>query len=515
MIRKKDLGRLDFIAEGGVGAVHRVPQCTLPGLPPLAYKELLPTLSSPDRRQALDSMTKAVAFRAALGPADRDDLDEYTTWPVDMVEDGGVPCGLVMPLIPPDFFLKTRPPGGAPGSVVFDLSWLSAKDSQAQVNGIDRSAVQDPLIRIALLAHLVYAVGRLHRHGAVYGDLSLKNAALAVNPPRVRLLDCDATAPLTDLTRVQLHSPFFKPPELISGTQSLQDDRTDVYKLGLCVIRGLQQGPGVSQTKSADGLVGILDAAAVDVIRRAVGTDRAQRPTARELFSCLEQALMDKASPPVVRSASLDRAVLVRGQDVQVSWDAAGAKQVRILGANGLEVMLPDPGRCPARRSVIPAASGDIVVEVVNRHGTAQAVAGTVSLYELPPFDVTTSGLPRPVVPGVPAVAIPAVLTALPAVPAMTAATHPVPRVVMPALDAVLDALRPLRTVLSPVARVDEAVLSAGRHIRSSLDPLTARGQGSLGSAVAGATRNVRAVFDHAVQDLRTRAARQRSATRP
>ena len=40
MIRKRDLGPLKFIAGGAVGLVYRVPRFTLPGLPPLAFKQV-------------------------------------------------------------------------------------------------------------------------------------------------------------------------------------------------------------------------------------------------------------------------------------------------------------------------------------------------------------------------------------------------------------------------------------------------------------------------------------------
>ena len=48
-----------------------------------------------------------------------------------------------------------------------------------------------------LLAQLVYDVARLHKQGWVYGDLSFKNAAFAISPPRMILLDCDGAADLT------------------------------------------------------------------------------------------------------------------------------------------------------------------------------------------------------------------------------------------------------------------------------------------------------------------------------
>lgn len=510
MISKKDLGRLARISVGAVGTVYRVPTFTLPGGVPLAYKEVKADLTAAVRQEALDAMRRSVDFRAALSPADQDDLDAHTCWPMEMVEDRGSACGLVMPLIPHDFFVTTNPPSGSPDTLVFDLSWLSAKASQAQLKGIDRSGVQDVLVRIALLAQLVYAVGRLHKHGAVYGDLSLKNAALAVNPPRVRLLDCDAAAGLNDPTRVQFHSPFFMPPENASKAQKLQDDRTDVYKLGLCIVRGLQQGRGISQTKDPSPLSAVLDAAAVDAVTRAVGDDRAARPSAKELFEALERNLQSKAAPPVLVSASLDRTTLPRGTQVEVSWVSSGGTEVRILGANGLAETLPDSGAPTGTHVVTPQGSGTIAVEIVNRHGSAQVFAGSVSLYDLPPFSVDVTRLPRPLVPAMPQVAVPTVLERLPIVPEASTAGHPVPRIEMPSLEPIAEATSALRVTASPMPRLDNAVTDAARNVRSALLPTDGP---ALAAAVADATAQARAVVDRAWQDLRDRASRQRNAT--
>jgi hypothetical protein len=495
--------------------VYRVTNFSLPGQPALAYKELLPDLAQAQRAEALAAMTRSVDFRNALCAADRDDLDEFTTWPIDLVEDRGRTYGVVMPLIPADFFLTAQPQSGPAMDVVFDLSWLCAKDSQAQVQGIDRSGVQDALVRIALLAQLVYAVGRLHKHGAVYGDLSLKNAALAVGPPQVKLLDCDAAAALNDPARVQLHSPFFKPPEIIAGTQQLQDDRTDVYKLGLCIIRGLQQGQGISQAKDPLPLRKVLDAQAVDTVARAVGA-RSGRPTAKELFACLERNLLARAAPPIVHRATLNRTVQLRGLDVEVRWESTGGEQVRILGANGLEVRLPDPGTTSTRHVVTPRASGEIVVEIGNAHGTVQLVAGTTTLYDLPPMHVDLRSLPRPQVPRVPPITVPSAFSTPPAVPSVTTTTHPVPRPIVPPLTPVTDAVLAIRTASAPIRLVDGAFMVA--FVGATGAVRTSPGNGpchaDLGTAVAAATRSARAVLDDAWQDLRDRAARQRSARR-
>jgi hypothetical protein len=511
MIRKQDLGRLERIAEGAVGVVYKLLDFTLPGQPTLAYKELKPADSqfTPDKRQqALDAMQRSVHFRERLSPANRADLDEVSTWPIGMVEDRGDPCGLVMPLLPAEFFLTANPPGGSPHELVFELSWLCAKDSQTQTVGIDRSAVSDPLVRIALLARLVYAVGRLHKHGAVYGDLSLKNAALAVNPLRVKLLDCDAVAALSDRNRVQMHSPFFQPPEHQTDKNRLQDHRTDVFKLALCIIRGLQQGPGVTQAKDPNALATMLDAPAVDLLVRAVGADPAARPTAKELFDCLDQNLQAKAAPPLLRSARLNRQVVPRGSDVEVIWEATGAKAILIQGPNGFTHTLPDPGTTPASWQFKPTNSGEITVEVRNGHGSARAVAREVMLFTLPPFEQLdlTGKLPVPEFARPPDVEVPTLRHDFPPIPTTGAADHRPPAIAVPSLAPVTDLLAAVQDVVEPIAGLAEhhsLMFDAAEAVRRAVDPgLTGA---PLGAATASVAAGARAVLDHAWEQLRDR----------
>ncbi len=120
---------------------------------------------------------------------------------------------------------------------------------QAAVAGY-RSDTDDPVLRLAVLANLVYAVAALHRHGLVYGDLSLASAAFSDVDARVRLLHCHGVAYLRDPARYQRNSPHFLAPECQAigvheharGNPHIQDQATDVYKLGLCIVRGAQPG---------------------------------------------------------------------------------------------------------------------------------------------------------------------------------------------------------------------------------------------------------------------------------
>ena len=106
--------------------------------------------------------------------------------------------GSLMPLLTDDYFITLPDP---PAREVRDLNWLIATPDQLQANGLEQDI--DHVERLLLLAQLCYAIGRLHKHGWVYGDLSYMNAAFALGPPRLMLLDCDGAARLTDLDRVR------------------------------------------------------------------------------------------------------------------------------------------------------------------------------------------------------------------------------------------------------------------------------------------------------------------------
>jgi hypothetical protein len=464
------LGPMTPIGEGAVGEVYRLDTFTLPGsFTPLAFKELKASLSTRDRKEALRSMISAVAFRDSLSDADQAELDEYTTWPVAIVKDQGLAVGILMPLIPPEFFIAANPRGGQPSAIVCELAFLTASDAFASARGLDLSAANDPLVRLALAAQLVYAVARLHQNGIVYGDLSLRNAAVAINPPRVKLLDCDATALIIDTGRHQLHSPFFLPPENgPGGSHKLQDDKTDVYKLGLCVLRMLVRGKGTTQLKDPAYLQGILDQEGVDIISRALSNDRSQRPTAAAQFKSLMETVINRAQPPVMLSAGISRSVMLRGRDVTVSWKATGASRIRIHGSNGLEVNINDPYSTPGGYVVTPLGSGPIIVEAENTHGADGLVAGVVDLFDLPPFVLPTSLLPHPFVPALPETTLPK--AHLPVPPTVTADKHPAPRLEVPSLAPVFEILRQPMTLSPASGRVAAATMEATTRLGMSLE---------------------------------------------
>ena len=102
-----------------------------------------------------------------------------------------------MPVIPSAFFFEmTYAPTGQKTTELRDLKWLNATPKQLAANGL--SADVDLVERLALLAQLVYCVARLHKHDWVFGDISFSNAAYAIDPPRMILLDCDGATSVAE-----------------------------------------------------------------------------------------------------------------------------------------------------------------------------------------------------------------------------------------------------------------------------------------------------------------------------
>lgn len=398
-VEKSSLGQLTPLSKGGFGEVFRAGGYHLPGDPAdLVYKEF-----TQEAALQAKSAAAAVAYRDGLSPFDRADLDAHTAWPRALVEQPqGTVTGLLMPLIPKDFFCRMEDPDtGALTDKPLEMTWLAAGARQRAANQLNLQDVPK-LERLILLGKLVYAIGRLHKHGWVFGDVSLRNAVFALNPPRVILLDCDGAAPLSDTSRRQATTPFWDPPECPPrGTQRLQDERTDVYKLGLAILRCMTPGKGATTAKDPAGLAGVLDAAGVTLITRVLGTDPGRRPAAGELYDYFYRVVSANVLPPEVVTARLRHPFRVRGQDVRIDWQINNAVTVTVIA--GRQRLVFNLARQPDGCVFHPAESGPVAIEVANRFGNVRVELGEVTVYDLPSFKVDFGFLPAPRVPRLPA----------------------------------------------------------------------------------------------------------------
>lgn len=397
LISKADLGPLAKISEGGFGIVYSVPQYRMPGDPgtPLAYKEF--TKDIPEQAQTAE---RSVLFRDLLHSGNQADLDRRAVWPRALVEDHGTVTGLVMPLIPGDFFFElSYAQTGQRTTELRDLKWLNATHKQLAANGL--SADADFVERLALLAQLVYCVARLHKHDWIFGDISFSNAAYAIGPPRMILLDCDGATSVAHAALRPAVSTFgWEPPEC--AQLNVATKATDVYKLGLAVLRCLNPEGAGATVKDPNRLVGLLDAAGVALMTRVLSPDPAFRPPAKELYHYLQAVLGALVTPPAVLRAELLTPVRPRGTAARVQFVVRNVSAVTITVGGGAPMTVPVsmPGQ-PEVHSFPAEASGRVVLEAKNRFNTVRVDLGELELFEMPQFDLAglTGTLPRLSVP--------------------------------------------------------------------------------------------------------------------
>jgi len=344
-VRQVSLGKLTFLAEGRFGRVFRAERFRLPGdRTPLAFKEL-----TIDRAA---QVAAAVALRDGMSPADRAELDQYCAWPRALVEDApGNVSGFLMPAVPAQFRARQADPGSR--AVVARpraLSWLTASAAQRSAARVELPEVGETE-RLILLAHLVYAIGRLHAHGWVYGDLSLARAAFAADPPRLMLLGCDGAAPLADPGRSQSSTPGWEPPENAAGSaDARQDTVTDAYKLGLAILRVLVPGAGDAPGEPAGLLPGELDPVGADLVTRALSADRARRPTAKDLYGYLYRVVACRTAARAPVTVSLGG--LARPQVPALEAFCFDPMTAAFAGRLSTRVSGPGPLRVPPVRAL-------------------------------------------------------------------------------------------------------------------------------------------------------------------
>ena len=508
MVAKTDLGSLASIASGGFGEVFRT-GFRLPGYRgALAYKELKSSLSQDKYSRAVEAMRQAVQLRDSMSDGDRSDLDEVTVWPLALVEEGGVVRGCLMPLIRPEFFAELHPPAtGKKDSKTRDLAWLPARSPALQRAGFSQDQIDefsDLLVRMRIMVWLVYSVALMHKYGVVYGDMSLKNAVFCLGEyPRSVLMDCDGVARLDDASRRQANSPSFLAPEceepgrnpFARGRAHFQDTRTDVYKLGLCVVRCLSRGRGAMQRKSADHLAGQLSPECLDVIKASLSQDPDQRPTAKQLYQALNDFIV-----PVIREFRVLDSVVPRGGGTMLVWNVSNATKAFIHGPNGSVVPVdPLQGQHPVQVHD-PTV---FTLEICRGSQTVQQDSDLVRVFDVPKFDIESSKHYRSLSASLntlrlPPVDISPILESFPRRPAVGIGGESAPEIMLPSIE---DFVRRLDRASTGSY---EAIVS--QVMRSCRFPDLERQAGSISQMIAdlpAASEEARQTIEGAQEGLR------------
>ena len=508
MVAKTDLGSLASIASGGFGEVFRT-GFRLPGYRgALAYKELKSSLSQDKYSRAVEAMRQAVQLRDSMSDGDRSDLDEVTVWPLALVEEGGVVRGCLMPLIRPEFFAELHPPAtGKKDSRTRELGWLPARPAALQGAGFSQDQIDefsDLLVRMRIMVWLVHSVALMHKYGVVYGDMSLKNAVFCLGEyPRSVLMDCDGVARLDDASRRQANSPSFLAPEceepgrnpFARGRAHFQDTRTDVYKLGLCVVRCLSRGRGAMQRKSADHLAGQLSPECLDVIKASLSQDPDQRPTAKQLYQALNDFIV-----PVIHEFRVLDSVVPRDGGTMLVWNVSNATKAFIHGPNGSVVPVdPLQGQHPVQVHD-PTV---FTLEICRGSQTVQQDSDLVRVFDVPKFDIESSKHYRSLsaslnTPRLPPVDISPILESFPRRPAVGIGGDSAPEIMLPSIE---DFVRRLDRASTGSY---EAIVS--QVMRSCRFPDLERQAGSISQLIAdlpAASEEARQTIEGAQEGLR------------
>jgi hypothetical protein len=398
------------LSRGGQATVFELPHFTVPDARgELVYKQYhQPPTSAAD-------LWKIVALRDGLEPAVRARLDAIASWPCRVVTlpDGTV-NGVVLPRIEKSYMdTLTLPSGRTKPSPREVLNLFVPADRMGSVG----RPVPTGEERLAVCRDFAAGLSFLHeRLGIVFGDVNAKNELWRLGErPMVMFLDCDAVRPRGSVAATkQLNAPDWDPPERTALNRT-----TDLYKLGLFVLRALTPAKQASTRRDPAAAAGVLDGAGLDLLSRAVGPVPQARPSAWDWTVYLSRLLGDPVAPPSLDVVSLDRRVVLTGHPVEVRWRATGAVWLDIVVPGG--VVRVDGRQGTGAASIVPSHTGPVVVRVGNDYGTAERPLGTVTVAAMPvqrPIDVPMPSLgwdrlrvPR--LPGLPVPPLPVIGTGL------------------------------------------------------------------------------------------------------
>ncbi|GGP44793.1 hypothetical protein [Saccharothrix coeruleofusca] len=260
----------ELLGEGGQAKVYRAPAAALPDVPgPLVYKQYKAGHAPPH------GLAAVVARRLRMDEPTRRRLDRTAAWPVRAVEEAGQVRGVLVPLIPDDYFEDRVKPSGARARTLREVQHLFIDPARAARLGMPAPTAAE---RVLVCRDLASAVHLLHRNDLVIGDLNPKNAVFRLTDrPCVMLVDCDSIRIKGAAAVVrQLNAPDWEPPERVLSQAS------DRYKFGLFVLRCLSPGPFASIARDPSRLDAVLPGEGPRLLRDALGPTPERRPTAQE-----------------------------------------------------------------------------------------------------------------------------------------------------------------------------------------------------------------------------------------
>lgn len=282
-----DTGRLKKLGTGGEGSVYAL---SVHGAPrevrdlvkgrPLAYKEFL----IPDSAREAEHHRSVVEVFGKFGPEQQEWLLDRAAWPVATVTDNGTVTGIVMPLIPDQFFREFPASGGRTNRAEAGIQLLLNDDRYLQKMRLLLSEKQ----RYSILLEVCDLLRVLHGGGIVVDDLSARNLMFSLGEgahgaASIHLIDCDSVSTPESVNPNGMETPGWEVP---AGVEK-QTSSSDRYKFGLLVLRLLA---GDQRTRGVDRLPAGTPHRVCYMVGRTLVGDLSDLPTFSEWFGVLSVA---------------------------------------------------------------------------------------------------------------------------------------------------------------------------------------------------------------------------------
>lgn len=289
------------LARGGIAAdVSEVLNFRLPESPELrlVYKRFSRRPSAVVPIYPLESHAR---LRLDMPPEQRRVLDEQFCWVLRVVVDGEPGAAGVLTQHWDETYMADHSSAG--GDMQRSPADGSRLASGADYFGSRNITAPSPAQRLALCRSLALAIGRLHRAGAIYGNLSLSEFLYRVEPApsvmfhsalhRIRLRG--APPPVGVLS----HDSDWVPPEALAAQQAgnrvgydITNVETDRYKLGLAILRILvapTSPKGSSSEIDPSRAKGLVPDDIYGLLSQCLLGDPNVRPTARDWYLALDR----------------------------------------------------------------------------------------------------------------------------------------------------------------------------------------------------------------------------------
>lgn len=310
IVERSALGRIEHLADGGTAKVYRCVELTFPDVGALVFKEYKPKTRKAAGPSLLSGLLSLAQFRDGLTPKQRDSWDRKLIWPLRVVVEAGEAVGILMKLIPTEYFITVRTVSGSTITKPADIDMVLGADADAQRFDFPQPSMRS---RLMLCAQIVTTYALVHQRGLIVGDVSARNLVFNDGPlgPRTLLVDCDSfrVAGRRAAFGNQPHTGSWEPPEALEAAARLKAARrapgtasssiarysalsmtqskdTDVYKVGLLVTRILDHGRGKSRNRNPSEALKVVErhlpTGSAGILRAALDPDPKNRPTLLE-----------------------------------------------------------------------------------------------------------------------------------------------------------------------------------------------------------------------------------------